>query len=81
MAADRLPETGYCFGSSRRRPRGPETFVLDGHQVKRYRWVGTHRIDGSECDAWKRRNIGDVSAAGLPVYVFQTRAGGGDAIG
>ena len=70
------PVSGYCFGASSRYPKEPEIIVrtFDRDDAPFYRWVGTARIDGVTCNAWRttRPVKGDF---GWPRYVFQTRLG------
>ena len=70
------PASGYCFGASARYPKEPEiivrTFTVDDAPF--YRHVGTARIDGVTCNAWRTTKPvkGDY---GWSRYVFQVRHG------
>lgn len=70
---DPRPADGYAFKSSRRWPREPE-IIMAGRDEWRdsARFVGTARIDGAECNAWR---VTDPDT-GRRCYLFQTRIGG-----
>ena len=52
---------GYAFASSRRYPREPETVCYAAEWVARYSWVGTARIDGATCNAFRRQGKAPLS--------------------
>lgn len=61
-------ESGYAFRSSARWPREPETHCVSPGTLHSIRHVGTARIDGVACNAWRT-----VARPGARrVYYFQT---------
>lgn len=67
------PESGYALVSSRRYPREPriECMTLSPDALLACGYVGTHRIDGTACNAWRV----STKSHPVPFYVFQTRHG------